>query len=968
MIAYLITAHGNLSNIYSLMATIYDKDNIYLIYIDGDTDPHYVEQISGLLCFPNVYVKHGESITWNMTSILDATLWGMAALCRLSQRWHHFVLLSGDDLAFRPQDAIKKTLSELPADACCIPCPPHEQQGPSSEFFDEVQRDDSKAVFEQLYLKPFTLARDRLVNPTRVPHVVRDRKVKYFSVPRSSFAWAGFAPHVLQNFVEVPELGVVVNRPLPWFLGRVRASVIAQAGFARGPAWVVLSRSFCEFVLSDPLAMLVYAAFRSVSALDETFFQLVIGNAPDRFKRTCQNTMLTYCNWDDLEIKPDQINTFEGSRHLFCRKIQPGVSDAVVEHVVRQLASGTPPPLCGLFGKTDTPTHSFEVADVIDLAGEWKFVRNTGEDLGKFTLADGGDITGDHHPNESKWLSQDGKLLLLRDDGATTSELWCLSTDGTDVFISGDYLIPRDLGIGHTLYAPLRERFLADCDEVLISARVQTRAPLAGRLLATHFRAALLAALHADEFYWHDVYLTDATGDFREIACEADGLVLIRQQGHRTDRLACREIHVAGDDLLLLFADAAGHPAAAAAAWLPLATPSPHGEIDIRLTTGDLARGVWSLDGCDGESTVRLCPDNTVTVDEAASGLWKVRGGKLFILSTAGFMIFDKFAWRDGVVSLIGSIRTHALNPEPVRLTAASGRDCAATKSNEATTESTAAELIQLDGLKILIPHADFVAQAIRGGNLHEEAPLTAALTQTMATHSSRLIYLDVGCNHGIGLIQAAKRLIRSGVEFSATGFDPGMSAALVSKNLLLNGLRARVSFLPRAVADRSGAAPVFGEPNHSENNRIVNPASSEVIGTVECLTLDEYVASLGFNDCPVLFKVDTQGAEYEVFRGFAGTIKNRTCAGITEFTPFALASRIAPVSFLNDLSENFLVFDLDASRARCVEIAPEKFAEFCDYVDRLEHPWTDLLLLPRRDEALSAAIRQAIGQALAAR
>ncbi|HEX3862588.1 MAG TPA: beta-1,6-N-acetylglucosaminyltransferase [Stellaceae bacterium] len=659
MIAYLITAHHNIANLYSLMATIHEDRHLYLIYIDGDTKPEYLEQISGLLAYPNVYLKHGDPIGWNMTSILDATLWGMATLHRLSADWHHFVLLSGDDIATMPQRALETRLQALPPDACFISVT---ENPTGAGLFEQIEHANTAATSEHLFTKPFGPTPQRMTNRSRAPGPIFTRKLRFMSSPRSSFVWHGFGARIIQNFAEVPELGLAINRPLPWFLGQVRDSVVEKTGWARGPAWVVLSRSFCDYVLNDPLPKLVYAALRSSGAFDETFFQMLIISAPARFKEAWKNEMLTFCNWKgDLILREDDIGSLRRNPgRAFCRKITPGESDAVVTYALKNLIPENPPAILG-YRTGNGASRRLAIADVFCLRGTWKMVNRGGTDLGTVTLSDTGDIVDNRNPtNESKWTAEDGKVRFLAKDRRVSTEFYFVSTDGTDAFLSGDFLLQAGAGIGHTIYAPLRDRFLAECDgEMLSLPLVNPAGP--GKFRGSHFRMPLMADLHADEFHWQDHYLTDATAD---LVVEGGGLQIPRADSAQP--LHCSEIHAQADNLLVVFSPLKPRGPAVPA---PL-TGTSLNEMCVRFGTGDLTRNEWLLTGCEIPRKIRFNRDQLVLIDGVVIGFWKLRAGRLLILGTAGFMAFDKLAWCAGSLSLIGSVRTAALNAAYVRLTA----------------------------------------------------------------------------------------------------------------------------------------------------------------------------------------------------------------------------------------------------------------------------------------------------------
>lgn len=155
------------------------------------------------------------------------------------------------------------------------------------------------------------------------------------------------------------------------------------------------------------------------------------------------------------------------------------------------------------------------------------------------------------------------------------------------------------------------------------------------------------------------------------------------------------------------------------------------------------------------------------------------------------------------------------------------------------------------------------------------------------------------------------------------------------------------------------GFADLYSEDGHSENNRIVNCApESVVVGKVKTTTINEVLSNIDVN-IPIVLKIDTQGAEYEVFQGGIDAIKNRHSFIISEFTPWALSSRIAPQTFLENLSNIFEIYNLGYKRNKCDLL--QDFSQFSSEIDGEFPRWTDVLLLQKSRSEINVNILEEI-------
>lgn len=231
-----------------------------------------------------------------------------------------------------------------------------------------------------------------------------------------------------------------------------------------------------------------------------------------------------------------------------------------------------------------------------------------------------------------------------------------------------------------------------------------------------------------------------------------------------------------------------------------------------------------------------------------------------------------------------------------------------------------------------------------------ETQPLLAVLLAHYWKQKLDFVFVDIGCQYGFSAMSVARMIKTFAKDNRVFAFDCGIAGDLVPFNLLLNGLQDRIVFERLAVSDRPGPRTIFMDMSHSEDNRIVNPTVDRApFSTVVMSTsLDEYVR---FRE-HLIVKVDTQGAEPEVFAGMQRLMKERFVTILTEFTPHAMRSRVNPAEWLAALSPDFFIFDAHNVHPtsnlyhRMPEVRLEGFVE---RVDANDTKHTDLLLVPKK-------------------
>jgi FkbM family methyltransferase len=219
--------------------------------------------------------------------------------------------------------------------------------------------------------------------------------------------------------------------------------------------------------------------------------------------------------------------------------------------------------------------------------------------------------------------------------------------------------------------------------------------------------------------------------------------------------------------------------------------------------------------------------------------------------------------------------------------------------------------------------------------------------------HLPDFMAVDVGCQYGTSAMSTARFIQSFGKGNPILAFDPGKAGQLAHFNIVNNGFEEMIRFFPYAVSDFNGFVLLFQEPGHSENNRIVNRVDrkKDIAKPVRSVRLEDFLKAEGHSG-PVFIKIDTQGAEYEVFKGLGALMTEGMTAGITEYTPWALASRIDPLTFLEKLVSTHLVLNLGCDHRPDIDpllsIEAIGLSNFSKAIDDSPSRWTDLLFIPR--------------------
>ncbi len=271
------------------------------------------------------------------------------------------------------------------------------------------------------------------------------------------------------------------------------------------------------------------------------------------------------------------------------------------------------------------------------------------------------------------------------------------------------------------------------------------------------------------------------------------------------------------------------------------------------------------------------------------------------------------------------------------------------------------------DYLYTLVPHdcrnldtRDVLRTVAARDGLEPSHGLVELIMDHYAAHGLSGVYLDVGCNYGVSLMRAAAHARRNQYRFRCVGFDPGRVRTVVAWNLRMNALADVAEFEPIGISCCTGPQLLHYQLDHTEDEHLINRGNPGVTlrRVIETSTLDDWVQKQGDVGDAIL-KIDTQGAEWDVFDGMQRIWTERQVTGIFEFTPRELDRRGDPVAFLRALAEDAWVFDLGqfdmarhaptSQQQACKPLSEDGLQPFVDHLRRSRPDWTDVLTIPKR-------------------
>ncbi|MCL2312209.1 MAG: beta-1,6-N-acetylglucosaminyltransferase [Firmicutes bacterium] len=273
---YLIHCHKNVNQVNNLIDLLSDENTE--IYVNVDLK----SKIEIAKINPKAHlIKKRIPILWGDYSQVQATLNSIEEIHKNEANYSHIIFISAQDFPIKSNETIKNTIKENTdyLDYCIIP---------------ENKNWNVKYRYERYhYTGKFELLRPVVSFFTRV------------------FRKLGYCRQIPGN-------------PIPY----------------GGSQWWILSKKSIEFLISfvnNSANQTFINFFRTVVCCDELFFQMILCNS-DRMKNIINNNY-RYIDWSEHKANPNNLVLADyekiiNSNKLFCRKIEPEISDALVEKLL----------------------------------------------------------------------------------------------------------------------------------------------------------------------------------------------------------------------------------------------------------------------------------------------------------------------------------------------------------------------------------------------------------------------------------------------------------------------------------------------------------------------------------------------------------------------------------------------------------------------------------------------------------
>lgn len=183
-------------------------------------------------------------------------------------------------------------------------------------------------------------------------------------------------------------------------------------------------------------------------------------------------------------------------------------------------------------------------------------------------------------------------------------------------------------------------------------------------------------------------------------------------------------------------------------------------------------------------------------------------------------------------------------------------------------------------------------------------SPVVVSLIAEQVLRGGPGTLIDAGANIGLVSIPVAERSAAH-----AIAFEPAPdNAAALARNAERHGVAQRIEIHELALDAQTGTAQLALSPDNSGDHRLAARGTSEA-GVAPCVPvraarLDDVLAGRRLTH-PLIFKLDTQGAEARVLRGAAETLRAVDVL-ITEYWPAGLARMGDDPAALNALLAEF--------------------------------------------------------------
>ena len=277
-----------------LLRAIYHPQNVYIIHFDYKISYHQRNTVSTLLLeeqrySENVHIMESESVSYAGVSMVLNTINAISQLLKMSDQWQYFINLSASDYPLvSPQ-----TLRYLFGD-------PSINQKPINFLQHQIADKDINWFF------------DRRISRT---HIDTSLWTTMFSSKL----------HNSQHSKQGSLIDLQVTHPI--------TSQMPRIPFVKSEAWVILHRSFCEYVVDSSQSRRLLLTYATSRASDELFFGTLL-SISSRFRDSIAWDSLRYIRWSQQGVKlarPAFVDSLQDenivqeviqSGALFARKFQ----------------------------------------------------------------------------------------------------------------------------------------------------------------------------------------------------------------------------------------------------------------------------------------------------------------------------------------------------------------------------------------------------------------------------------------------------------------------------------------------------------------------------------------------------------------------------------------------------------------------------------------------------------------------
>lgn len=189
---------------------------------------------------------------------------------------------------------------------------------------------------------------------------------------------------------------------------------------------------------------------------------------------------------------------------------------------------------------------------------------------------------------------------------------------------------------------------------------------------------------------------------------------------------------------------------------------------------------------------------------------------------------------------------------------------------------------VRRNGAQIVLNPSDPVISAALTFSVYEKAETKFLCGQ----FRPGMTFLDIGANVGYYTALASVRLKGEGRIISLEP-DPE-NFSYLQKTVKANGF-SNVDCIQKAASNVPGKVTLYTSRDNRGDNRLYANDLSDSKVDVECVVLDDLMASLGVRQLD-LVKIDVQGFEYNVIAGLRETLRRSPkCVILSEFWPQGL-------------------------------------------------------------------------------